>query len=159
MVKGHPTKTVRAIEKLLEESSICEQWMTTKVYTVKPSDSVRLARALLRQNRISQPPVVGGGKLLGIVTDHDLRDAASSATMPRSLEEVSVQTIMSSPAISLSCHSALVNAAEVMRLQRIGSVPIVSGDSLVGIVTRSDILEAFVACANGRYKRVDRAHV
>ncbi len=85
---------------------------------------------------------------MGIVTDRDLRDSAILGDTP-------VETIMSHPPITLACHSALVNAAEVMREQRIGSVPIVTSSSLVGILTRSDILEAFVAYANGRCKRLD----
>ena len=133
---------------MLEESSMCEHWMTSRVYTVGPSDSVAHARELLRQHRINHLPVVAGSTLLGIVTDSDLRATAI-------FDDTQVEAIMNHPPISLSCHSTLVNAAEVMRLQRIGSVPIVNRDSLVGILTRSDILEAFVGYACGRYKRLD----
>jgi acetoin utilization protein AcuB len=166
MVHDNRTTARRAVEKLLEESSICEQWMTTTVYTVAPSDSVVHARKLLMQHRVNQLPVVGSGKLLGIVTDRDLRDAASAAELstgstftrkrnPQALDDITVEAIMTHPVIALSCHSTLVNAARVMREQRIGSVPIANGDALVGIVTRSDILDAFVAYANGKYKRLD----
>jgi acetoin utilization protein AcuB len=151
MDKRHGTTVRKAIERLLEESSICERWMTTKVYTVGPSDTIAHARELLRQHRINQLPVVAGDKLLGIVSDRDVRDTAI-------LDDISVQTIMKHPPITLSCHSSLVNAAEVMRQNRIGSVPIVSAHSLVGIVTRSDLLEAFVAYACDRYKRLDGGH-
>jgi len=151
MDKSHRTIARKAIERLLEESSICERWMTTKVYTVGPSDTIAHARELLRQHRINHLPVVAGGTLLGIVSDRDLRDTAI-------LDDTPVQTIMNHPPIALGCHSTLVNAAEVMRQQRIGSVPIVSGNSLVGIATRSDILEAFVAYACGRHKRLDAGH-
>jgi predicted transcriptional regulator len=65
---------------------------------------------------------------------------------------IRIESVMSSPAITLARHSTLVNAAEVLRMSRIGSAPIVAEDSLVGIITRSDILEAFVAFANGRYR-------
>ena len=151
MDKTHRTIARKAIERLVEESSICERWMTTNVYTVVPSDTIAHARELLRQHRINQLPVVAGGTLLGIVSDRDLRDSAK-------LNDTPVKTIMNHPPITLSCHSTLVNAAEVMRQQRIGAVPIVSGNSLVGIITRSDILEAFVAYACGRYKRLDAGH-
>lgn len=151
MDKTHRTAARRAIERLLEESSICERWMTTKVYTVGPSETIAHARELLRQHRINQLPVIAGSTLLGIVSDRDLRDTAI-------LDDTPVQTIMNHPPVTLGCHSTLVNAAEVMRRQRIGSVPIVSGNSLVGIVTRSDILDAFVAYACGRYKRLDAGH-
>jgi acetoin utilization protein AcuB len=161
MVKGHRPTARRAIERLLEESSICEQWMTRDVYTVAPADSVARALEILAQHRINQLPVVSSGKLLGIVTDRDLRSAARPSIIstkdPNSAsqvqDDISVDAVMNHPVITLSCHSTLVNAAGVMRQQRIGSVPIVTGDSLVGIITRSDVLDAFVAYANGVYKR------
>src|ERR1700739_4978599 len=114
METGKRTKMTSAIEKLLEQSSLCEHWMTTKVYTVEPSDSAAYACTLLRQHRINQLPVVNGGKLLGIVTDRDLRQAAGATERPEGLEGIRVQTIMSSPPITLGAHSTLVNAAEVM---------------------------------------------
>ena len=141
-MQGDRTAARKAIERLLEESSICERWMTTKLYTVGPSDTIAHARELLRQHRINQLPVGAGNTLLGIISDRDLRDT-------KIFEDTQVQTIMNHPPITLSCHSTLVNTAEVMSQQRIGSVPIVSGNSLVGIVTRSDILEAFIAYACG----------
>ena len=124
--------------------------MTRKVRTIGPSKSVVHARELIRKHRINQLPVVSNDKLLGIVTDRDLRDAA--------ILDDSVQTIMTRPVITLSAHSTLVNVAEVMRAQRIGSVPIVSGDSVIGIVTRSDILEAFVAYTNGSIQIIQAGH-
>ena len=157
----HRQPESEAIGQLFKESSICATWMTRRVYTVAPSDSLEHARELLKLHRINQLPVVGsGGKVLGIVTDRDLRDAVgktarlSDASERLShLTDVTVGSVMSHPAISLASHSTLVNGAEVMRATRIGSVPIVDGDSLVGIITRSDILGAFVAFATGHYRR------
>lgn len=139
-----------AIEPLLGESTTCETWMTSKLYTVLPSDSLDHARDLLKIHRINQLPVVARDRktLLGIVTDRDLRDAKMPA-----FADLSVKPVMAQPAITLARHSTLINACEVMRLSRIGSVPITDGETLVGIVTRSDILEAFVAFSHGRYRR------
>jgi acetoin utilization protein AcuB len=144
----------RAIERLLRESTSCESWMTPRPFTVTPLDSLGHARKLLKLHRIKQLPVVTGrgNKLIGIVTDRDLR-VATGATFA----DLSVESVMSGPAIALARHSTLIGAAEIMRVCRIGSVPIVDGESVVGIVTRSDILEAFVAFANGRYRRVAMA--
>ena len=145
----------RAAERLLDEFSICEHWMTTKVRTVAPTDSTEKARDCLKRYRINQLPVVAGGKLLGILTDRDIRSSMGlrgRAAAP--MAEQRVQSVMSRPAIALGCHSTLLNAAEVMRHSRIGAVPILRGEKLVGIVTRSDILDAFVGLANGRYYRI-----
>lgn len=149
--KGSPKR--RALERLLDEYSICEHWMTTKVRTVAPSDTIEQARLLLKGYRVNQLPVVARGKLLGIITDRDIRSSLGLRGSTALVAERRVRSVMSRPAIALVCHSTLLSAAEVMRHSRIGAVPIVRGETLVGIVTRSDILDAFVGLANGRYHR------
>ena len=119
---GHKgTSNRRAIERLLDEYSICEHWMTTKVRTVAPSHSIEHARDLLKRYRINQLPVVVRGKLLGIVTDRDIRSSSGlrDSAAARAADQ-RVQSLMSRPAIALGCHSTLLNAAEVMRRSRIG---------------------------------------
>lgn len=155
MATANPTDNGKAAAPLLDASATCERWMTTKLRTVTPSDPIIYARDLLKLWRINQLPVVSGGKLLGIVTDRDLRKTSQpvSARATRDRTTRLVKSVMSSPAITLGPHSTLLNAAEVMRKTRIGSVPIVRGESLLGILTRSDILEAFVAFAHGRHER------
>jgi acetoin utilization protein AcuB len=143
------------IDSRTDPSLICSDWMTAKVYAVKPLDSVAHARAFIEEHRINQLPVVRNDMLVGIVTDRDLRDALNAVTtsaneagavepVPRSPGEIPVETVMTQNVITLSPHSSLVAAAELMRRQRIGSVPIVDGRELVGIITRSDILKAFI---------------
>jgi acetoin utilization protein AcuB len=147
-----------------ENQLVCKDWMTAKVRTVKPLDSVAHARALIEEHRINQLPVVKDGALMGIVTDRDLRNAVEAATasanaakaiesVPRTPEQIPVETVMTHKAITLSPHSSVVAAAELMCRERIGSVPIVDGRALVGIITRSDILKAFVARENSRAER------
>jgi len=141
----------------------CEDWMTSKLYTVGPGDSVDRARALLRTHRINQLPVISEGELVGIVTDRDLRGSgltAAGASAPskdagRVTGETPVESVMTHPAIALAPHSTLISAAEVICQQRIGSVPIADGGRPVGIVTRSDILEALVVFGTGRHTRLN----
>ena len=151
-----------------EEPLICERWMTMEVRTVKPLDSVAHARALLEEHRINQLPVVKDGVLIGIVTDRDLRDAVNSVTtsaklagtfepVPRTGDEIPVEAVMTRNVITLAPHSTVISAAMVMRRERIGSVPIVEGDRLTGILTRSDILDAFVSRENGGGERGEQA--
>ncbi|MBV8453593.1 MAG: CBS domain-containing protein [Deltaproteobacteria bacterium] len=130
--------------------------MTSHLHTIKPLDSVARARALIEEHRINQLPVVKDGLLVGIVTDRDLCDAVNAVTtsahlagtvepVPQTADEIPVETVMSRNAITLSPHSSIITAAELMRRERIGSVPILHGQTLAGIVTRSDILRAFVS--------------
>ena len=134
----------------------CARWMTSHLHTIKPRDSVARARALLEEHRINQLPVMKDRVLVGIVTDRDLRDAVNTVgtsghlvgtdePIHQTAEAIPVETVMTHHVITLAPHSTIVTAAELMRRERIGSVPIVDGHSLVGIVTRADILQAFVS--------------
>jgi acetoin utilization protein AcuB len=134
-------------------------WMKHPVHTIKPRDSVGHARALLEEHRINQLPVVVNGMVVGIVTDRDLRDASPSVfdaptlggPPPRKtemrLEAIAVEDVMTRTPLVLSPADTVEAAARLMRKQRIGAVPIVDGEHLVGILARSDVLEAFVALA------------
>jgi CBS domain-containing protein len=131
------------------------------VKTVKPLDPVSRARELLEENRINQLAVVENRRLLGIVTDRDLRDAFPSILDvlrqdlregPRSFsspEEVSVEMVMSANPLTLHPDARLAEAARLLRSERNGAVPVVEDNRLVGILTRSDLLEAFLAGIQG----------
>lgn len=135
-----------------------EEWMSMELLTVKPRDSVAHARALLEEHRINQLPVTVNGRLVGIVTDRDLRDAvntqrvaAAEATGKRpvtlSPDAISVESAMTAKALTIRPGDTMEKAAALMRRERIGALPVLEGRSLRGIVTRSDVLEAFLALA------------
>jgi acetoin utilization protein AcuB len=136
-------------------------WMTSPVKTVKPLDPVTRARELLEENRINQLAVVENRRLVGIVTDRDLRDAFPSIldVLRQDLregrrsfsspEEVSVEMVMTANPLTLHPDARLAEAARLLRSERIGAVPVVEDHRLVGIVTRSDLLEAFLAGIEG----------
>jgi acetoin utilization protein AcuB len=110
---------------------------------------------------VNQLPVVVNGALVGIVTDRDLRDAFPSvfegpprrarrrvtATDP---DTIMVEDAMTANVLTLAPESSVEEAARLMRAERIGAVPIVSHHRLVGIVTRSDVLEAFLTLAEAQ---------
>jgi acetoin utilization protein AcuB len=142
------------------EPTLIENWMKTVVRTVKPHDSVAHARAILEEYRINQLPVIVHDKLVGIVTDRDLRDAPQAVRVGAAVEgraepapesdNILVETVMTAGARTLSPTDTLERAARLMRQERIGALPIVEKGRLVGILTRSDILDAFVAIVKPR---------
>lgn len=134
--------------------------MTRTVLTVKPLDPITRARQIMVESRVNQLPVMKNKRIVGIVTDRDLRDAFPSAflsawTSARSTrkqqtldpKDVSVEMVMTPQVVTLGPEMSLATAAETMRNERIGAIPIVAGENLLGIITRSDILRAFVALA------------
>jgi acetoin utilization protein AcuB len=137
----------------------CEDRMTRRVHSVRPLDSIQHAREIMVTQRLNQLPVLAEGHLVGIVTDRDLRDAFPSVfesghltphrpvalTDPR---EIRVEEVMTTNVLTLAPQDSLIDAARLMRRERVGAIPIVASEHVVGILTRSDILDAFVALAD-----------
>ena len=128
------------------------QWMTTSVVTVKPKDSLRHARELMTKHRINQLPVTTDGKLVGIITDRDIRDAYPSSLrllrgkdIDEFADSYTVEEAMTYNVTAVSPQTSLREAAQHLRRQRFGALPVVENDKLVGIVTRSDPLDAMLA--------------
>jgi acetoin utilization protein AcuB len=128
------------------------QWMTRSVMTLKPQDSLQHAHDRLRKYRINQFPVVRDGSLVGIVTDRDIRDAYPSSLrrirtedIEEFAEERTVDQIMTREVVTISPEAPLRDAALCLRQHRFGALPVMEEGQLVGIITRSDLLEAMLA--------------
>ncbi len=118
-----------------------DRWMTRDLLTVESRAAVDEARALLRENRINQLPVTRAGRLVGIVTDRDLRDSRIEA-------RAAIADVMTPDPITVAPHEPMQRAAVLMRRERIGALPVVHRGELLGIVTRTDVLRAFLALAS-----------
>jgi acetoin utilization protein AcuB len=127
------------------------QWMTKSVMTIKPQDSLRHARERMMKYRINQLPVVVNDKLVGIVTDRDVRDAYPSSLRlihGKDIDEFgdshTVEEVMTYNVVTVSPDATLREAARRLRTQRLGALPVVENGALVGIITRSDLLDALL---------------
>jgi len=133
--------------------------MSHPVHAVKPLDSIQHAREVLERHRVNQLPVMVDGRLVGIITDRDLREAFPSpfesslfarraprvtAADPR---QVTVEMVMTRDVTTVGLEESMADAARLMRTQRIGALPVVDGERVVGVLTRSNVLEAFVDLA------------
>lgn len=135
------------------------RWMKHPVHGVKPHDSIRHARELMERHRVNQLPVLVDGRLVGIVTDRDLRDAFPSvfdsgqfARRPRRVtatdpDTVVVELVMTPNVITVEPHAPIAEVARLFRRHRVGALPVLDGERVVGIITRSDVLDAFVELA------------
>ena len=107
------------------------QFMTDRVVTVASTDTVAAAVQRLREHRIEALPVVDDGRLIGIVTLKDLIGHPSY----RPIREVMTREVVTVP-----LSEPVTTAFALMESRGIGRLPVVDGDAVVGIVTRSDLL-------------------
>lgn len=125
--------------------------MSRHVTTVRPEVKLRAAAALMRDKHLRHLPVVDGvGRLVGIVTARDLRQAlfapavqAERTDLPAVLDALAVGDVMTRGVVSVRAVTTIRDAARVMHERRLGALPVVEGGRLVGILTESDVLRAF----------------
>jgi len=130
--------------------------MTDAVITARPDMPVLDARHSMVEHRIRHLVVTSdGGELLGIVTDRDIRlNLPSQATslsdweMNYLLTRPTVEKVMTTSVITVGPDRSARDAAELMLDHRIGALPVVDGGRLIGIVTETDLLRAFVKSAD-----------
>lgn len=125
--------------------------MNRTLITVDRRASLRRAQRILDQYKIRHLLVMDGKRLVGIVTDRDLRKAAPSSKSPLTtsereefMDELKVMEVMSRKLITASPTTTVREAAKVMVGEKIGCLPVVDGNALVGIVTETDLLEILV---------------
>lgn len=124
--------------------------MTAQPYTLGPDDSLAKARELMAEHHIRHIPVVSGdGCLVGVVTQRDVLAAADSNVLPdqaaHEAEEryVALSSVMTSPVQTVDEGASLRGTAMHLQQNKMGCLPVVNDDRLVGIITDSD----FVAIA------------
>lgn len=126
-------KTKGGAEKMLVRNC-----MTPDPVTIEPEENVRDAFYLLRKHGFRQFPVVRDGRLIGIVTDRDLRLALFRP-------ELKVADVMTQRSITVSEDTTLEKAARIIRDKKFNALPVISRDGrLVGILTVTDILDGFL---------------
>lgn len=126
-------------------------WMTPNPVTVDPETSIPDAAALMKKGGFRRLIVTKNRDLVGIVTDRDLREAMPSDATSLSVWEINfliarlkVKEIMNTKVVTIDDDASLEDAAEVMLEHRIGGLPVMNGREIIGIVTTTDVLRAFV---------------
>ena len=126
---------------------VVEDVMTREVVTLTPEHTLRDAIDLLRSNRIRHLPIVEEQRLVGIVTDRDVKRATPSVLTgvgkdeyDNSLLTIKVSQLMTREPITVPRQSALKSAVEIFINRKVGALPVVDNGRLVGILTEIDIL-------------------
>ena len=119
---------------------------------VDEDDSMKIAMDILKAREIRHLPVLKGGeKLVGILSETDIKQASPSPATGLKIHEVyylldkvKVKQIMTRRPYTISPDAPIEEAALVMREKKIGCLPVVEKGRLVGILTETDILDAFI---------------
>jgi CBS domain-containing protein len=121
--------------------------MSRGVKTLGLNDTLDVARDIMTLGRIRHLPVLDDGKVVGVVTQRDLFSAGLAAalgygsrTQATLLKTVRVKEVMSKPAVTVLPETSVKEAAQRMIEKKIGCVPVVEGEALVGLVTETDML-------------------
>jgi acetoin utilization protein AcuB len=121
--------------------------MTREVAVLPPQATAGEALALCRERRIRHLPVLEDERLVGIVSDRDLRSATPALGDParaEALGRIPVSQVMASDVTTARPEDPIEEAANAMREKKVGCLPVVEGDALVGIISSSDVMEALV---------------
>ena len=128
--------------------------MTRQVITVAPDDGIFKAQELMAENRIRHLPVIEqDGRLIGIVTDRDIRSAlpykffkaSPSEEEKKKFSELKIKDIMSQNPITISPTYTLQDALLVIQDARVGALPVVDENGILsGIISVRDLLRAFI---------------
>jgi acetoin utilization protein AcuB len=126
--------------------------MTKNLVTIEPDDFLSQALQRMQTGHFRRLPVIANGKLVGIITERDLRAHQGY------LERTKVNGIMIENPRTIGSDSTLEEAAQIMLKRQIGGLPVVDHGKLVGIMTATDVLGAFLdlmGATHGGSTRID----
>lgn len=112
--------------------------MSKNPQTASPRDTLAEAEAKMHAGNFRHLPIVADGKLVGMLSDHDIRQHQGH------LKDTRVTGALTENPITVTPETSLEEAAEILLERKIGGLPVVANEKLVGMITTTDILGAFV---------------
>lgn len=126
-------------------------FMTANPVVVSPDTPIQEALKLMKDHGFGRLPVCSDGKLVGILTEADVMKVSPSPATTLSVYEINylvskvkVSEAMTKSPVTVSPDDTVEYAVLVMRDNKIGGVPVIDGDKLVGIITESNVFEALI---------------
>ncbi len=117
------------------------QLMTTDLFTVRPDDLVDLAASVMDWRHIRHVPVEDDeGRLVGLISHRDLLRLLAQGLLARSGKTVTVKEIMKRDLLTVAPETSTLEALTIMRQRKVGCLPVVENDRLMGIITAYDFL-------------------
>ncbi|MCX5883263.1 MAG: CBS and ACT domain-containing protein [Deltaproteobacteria bacterium] len=132
---------------------LVKNWMNKPAITIEKNSSMQEAMNLMKTHRISMLPVMDKKRLVGVITDRDLKKASPSDATTLEIHEllyllstIQIKDIMSSNPISVPPDFTIEETAEILLTNKISGVPVVDNDgSVVGVITHTDLFKVIVS--------------
>lgn len=128
-------------------ASIVRDIMQTRIVTVSVAERLSTVEDIMRLGQVRHMPVVHQGKLVGVLSQRDLFRASLSeiGSFDREahrafLHAIAIEEVMSKPPVTVPPDASVQSAARTMAMQKIGCLPVLEDDALIGLVTETDIL-------------------
>ncbi|MEP0806264.1 MAG: CBS domain-containing protein [Chloroflexota bacterium] len=135
--------------------------MSRPVISVSPETPISDALVMFKKEHIRRAPVMKDGKLVGIVSEKDLLNASpSSATtlsvweMNYLISKVKVKNVMTKKVVTVNRDTPIEEAARIMADKKIGGLPVVDGERVIGMITETDLFKVFLELMGARDKGV-----
>ena len=141
---------------------LVKRWMSKQVITIDSNDSMNDAMDLLKKHDIKMLPVMEKGKLVGIVTDRDLKSASASKATSLEIHEllyliskIKIKKIMTKNPVTVPFDYTIEETAEVLLKHKISGVPVIDHyGSIVGTITQNDIFRTIISLTGVERKGV-----
>ncbi len=135
--------------------------MSKPVITVPPDMPIIEALNSMKKDHIRRAPVVQNGKLIGIVSDKDLLNASPSQATSLSvwelnylLSKITVKDVMTKKVLTIQETTPIEEAARILADNKIGGMPVMRGDEVVGMITETDLFKMLLELMGAREKGV-----
>jgi acetoin utilization protein AcuB len=117
-----------------------KNWMKVDPVTIGRTMLIQEAAELMKKHSIRHLPVVDGDRLEGFITQTDLRQYF----FPSMVEEITVHDVMVVKPYTVEVNASIDHAARLIHDYKIGGLPVMDGEKLVGVITSSDIVSGFI---------------
>ncbi len=132
---------------------LVKDWMNTVVFSINADASLQKAMKLQKECKVTLLPVLDTGKLVGIITDRDIKRASISDKMPLDINEaillastIKVKDVMTPAPVTIPYEYTMQEAAEILLDNKISGAPVLNDNgNIVGIINRSDVLRVLIS--------------
>jgi acetoin utilization protein AcuB len=135
--------------------------MSHPVISVSPETPIHDALAMFKKEHIRRAPVMKDGKMVGIISEHDLINASPSPASTLSvwemnylLSKITVKGVMTKKVMTVKKDTPIEEAARIMADNKLGGLPVIDDGKVVGMITETDLFKIFLELMGAREKGI-----